>query len=59
MNIKKIDLPNPGVIEAKLNQEQIDALWLHVHKYASKRIRVDREYVTKSSYKFKAVEYER
>tara|TARA_B100000085_G_scaffold44985_1_gene38123 strand:+ start:2077 stop:2751 length:675 start_codon:yes stop_codon:yes gene_type:complete len=34
MNIKKIDLPNPGVIEAKLNQEQIDALWLNVHKYS-------------------------
>tara|TARA_B100002019_G_C21075439_1_gene501133 strand:+ start:77 stop:724 length:648 start_codon:yes stop_codon:yes gene_type:complete len=32
MNIAKIDLPNPGVLQAELDKDQVDDLWKTIHK---------------------------
>ena len=32
MNITRVDLPNPGVLQADLDKDQIDNLWKVVHE---------------------------
>ena len=36
MKIERIDLPNPGVLQADLDQKEIDNLWKLIHEYSPK-----------------------
>lgn len=42
MKIARIDLPNPGVLQADLGQNEIDNLWKLIHEYSPKTAEWDK-----------------